>query len=99
MAGIDRDLVLSKTLQVMRKTDPGLTGVRSVPWQLNSHGWTRAVPFSRQALVQILARSTVVFVAVWKPDVTATEQQQKAGRGEWVCAPVCMCTLSDMQHI
>lgn len=30
MAGIRRDLVLSKTLQLMRKTDPGLTGVRSL---------------------------------------------------------------------
>ena len=87
MAGIDRDLVLSKTLQVMRKTDPGLTGVRSLfLGSCTAMGWTRAVPFSMQALVQILARSTVVFVAVWKPDETATEQQQKAGRGEWVCA-------------
>lgn len=42
------------------------------------------LPILALMLLQILARSTVVFVAVWQPDETATEQQQKAGRGEWV---------------
>jgi hypothetical protein len=45
-------------------------------------------PFLKFDSLQILTGATVVFVAVWQPDKAATEQQQKAGRGEWVCAAI-----------
>jgi hypothetical protein len=32
----------------------------------------------------------VVWVAIWKPDENATEQQRKAGKGEWVRQPDAM---------
>lgn len=88
---MNRDIILSKTLQFMRKADPGLTGVRSLCtlWQLNSHWCVGTLRSLRRTVLQIIARSTVVFVAVWKPDDTATKPQQKAGRGEWVCCLIC----------